>query len=165
MAVITDLGDQNDVHPKRKEPVGGRLALLARALVYRQKVECSGPALSGVKIEGAKVRVEFSHAAGLHAIDVHDLSDDGPIVASAGKLVGFEVAGADRKYCAADAVIEGSSVVVSSSNVPAPVAVRYGWADYPVANLSNDAGLPASPFKADHWPWSTAPKDATTTRN
>ncbi|MGO8671754.1 MAG: sialate O-acetylesterase [Capsulimonadaceae bacterium] len=157
MAVITDLGDQNDVHPRRKEPVGDRLALAARALVYRQRIAYTGPVLAGIKIEGGAVRVKFSHAKGLHAVTVHDSTDDGPLVASADKLVGFEVAGSDRKYHAANATIDGASVVVSSPDVTVPVAVRYGWADYPVANLSNNANLPASPFKTDDWPWTTEP--------
>jgi len=156
MAVITDIGDQVDIHPRRKEPVGDRLALLARAHVYNETVEYSGPALSGIKVEGAAIRVSFSHADGLNAIEVHDSSNDGLLVAPAGKLVGFEIA--DKKYYAADASINGSTVLVTSSSVPSPVAVRYGWANYPVANLSNGAGLPASPFKTDDWPWITAPK-------
>jgi len=158
MAVITDVGDQNTVHPKRKEPVGHRLALAARALVYMENTECTGPVLRGASVDGSKIRVSFTHAQGLHAIEVHDVADNGPMLAGADKLAGFEIAGADRKYHAADAAIDGTSVVVSSPDVPTPVAVRYAWANYPVANLSNGAGLPASPFKTDDWPWSTQPK-------
>ncbi|MDR3708109.1 MAG: sialate O-acetylesterase [Capsulimonadaceae bacterium] len=187
MAVITDLGDVKDIHPRRKEPVGVRLALIARANVYGQNVEYSGPVYKAIEkfsvhrsfgngdaltpsILNAKpkgdqpvspsapaLRVWFWHAKGLKAIEVHNVSDDGDVVAPAGKLVGFEVAGADGEYFTADAIIDGDSVVVSSPNVKSPVAVRYGWANYPVANLSNGAGLPASPFKTDNWPWASEP--------
>lgn len=159
MAVITNLGDQKNIHPTRKKPVGERLALIARAQVYGEKnLEYTGPVFESIQVEGGKIRVKFTHADGLKAIDVHDVSDDGPIVASAGKLVGFEVAGSDGQYFTADAVIVGTSVVVSNAGVTAPVSVRYGWAEYPVCNLSNGAGLPASPFKTDDLPWSTTPK-------
>lgn len=161
MAVITDTGDVKDVHPRRKEVVGARLALVARAQVYGQNVESAGPTFAGISVEGTKVRVKFTHAAGLKTIEVHDGTDDGPVVATAAKLVGFEVAGSDMVYYAADAAIDGSNVVVSSDKVTAPVAVRYGWANYPIVNLSNAAGLPASPFKSDNWPWASQPKPPT----
>jgi len=162
MAVITDLGDIQSVHPPRKEPVGERLALIARALAYHENIEYSGPVVTGVDIEGASARVNLSHAEGLKTIDVHDCTDDGPLMAGAGQLCGFEVAGADHVYRPANALIDGSSVVVTSPEVPAPVAVRYGWADYPIANLVNSAGLPASPFKSDDWPWASQPKGDST---
>jgi sialate O-acetylesterase len=149
MVVITDLGDQQDLHPRRKEPVADRLALAARAIAYGERIEYSGPVLRAIKIEGSKMRLSFAHAAGLHAIDVHDVTNDGPLVASAASLVGFRLAGADLKFYDARAVIDGSTVLLSSPDVPAPVYVRYGWTDYPVANLTNAAGLPASPFKTD----------------
>ena len=159
MAVITDLGDQKNIHPARKRPVGERLARIARAQVYGEKnLEYTGPVFESIQVEGANVRVKFTHADGLKAIDVHDVSDDGPIVASADKLVGFELVGSDGQYFTADAAIDGTSVVVANASVTVPVSVRYGWAEYPVANLSNAAGLPASPFKTDNLPWSTAPK-------
>ena len=153
MAVITDLGDSKNVHPKRKELVGDRLALIARALTYKQPIEYSGPQFAALKIDGAKARVSFTHAAGMTAGSVIDGS--GAAVASPDKLVGFEVAGADQKYYPADAAFEGNDVVVSSPDVPTPVAVRYGWANFPVANLQNSAGLWASPFKTDDWLWAS----------
>jgi len=159
MVVTTDIGDSTTVHPTRKEPVGHRLALAARALVYGEPLEYTGPMLGAVSIEGAKISVSFTHADGLHSIAVHDAADDGTLVAPADRLAGFEIAGSDHKYHAADAVILGSSVIVSSPDVPAPVAVRYGWANYPIANLSNNAGLPASPFKTDEWRWASQPTD------
>ena len=150
MAVITDAGDQGNIHPNRKEPVGQRLALTARALVYHQPVEYSGPLYDSMKIDGNKIILHFTHAAGLHTVAVQD--GDGKVVAPAGALTGFTIAGADRKYVNADATIDGNTVVVSSPLVPLPVAVRYGWANYPLVNLYNSAGLPASPFQTDPFP-------------
>ncbi len=150
MVVITDLGDQKDIHPKRKEQVGDRLALAARALVYKEAVEYSGPVCTGMTVEGGKVRLRFAHGDGLRAGTVQD--SDGAPLASPDKLVGFEVAGADQKFVTADAVVDGQSVVVSSPLVPSPAVVRYGWADYPVANLQNQAGLWASPFQMTSLP-------------
>ncbi len=158
MAVITDVGDIADIHPQRKEPVGDRLALIARAQVYGDKtIEYMGPMFDSLKIDGANARVSFKHAAGLKTIEVHDVSNDGPIMATADKLVGFEVAGDDMVYHTATATIDGSTVVVTSPDVPKPVAVRYGWAMYPICNLSNAAGIPASPFKTDSARWGSAP--------
>ncbi|HEY3328645.1 MAG TPA: sialate O-acetylesterase [Capsulimonadaceae bacterium] len=160
MAVITDQGDIRDIHPQRKEPVGVRLALIARATVYGEKgIEYSGPMFDSLKVEGSTARVKFTHATGMKAIEIHDVKDDGPLIASAEKVLGFEVAGADQVYYAADAKIDGTSILVSNPNVTIPVAVRYGWANYPVANLSNGAGLPATPFKSDNWSWASGPKD------
>jgi sialate O-acetylesterase len=143
MAVITDVGDEKDIHPGKKEPVGQRLALAARAIAYGQKIEHSGPSYSGMKTENDKVILSFSNLGG-------------GLVANEGPLKGFAVAGADRKFVWADAQITGDKVVVSSSKVSQPVAVRYGWADYPVVNLWNKAGLPASPFRTDDFPMITA---------
>jgi sialate O-acetylesterase len=134
MAVTIDIGDAVDIHPKDKQDVGLRLALAARAIAYGEKVEWSGPLYRQVTHEEHALRVWFDHADGL--------------AAKGAVLTGFEVAGADGKYSAADARIEGSSVVVSSAAVTAPVAVRYGWAANPSCNLVNREGLPASPFRA-----------------
>jgi len=168
LVVLTDLGEENDVHPKRKEPVGDRLALLARAKAYGETIEYSGPVLDSATVEGARIRVHFTHAEGLHACAVRTWSDDdaraynadptanvGTVIATPDKLVGFEMAGEDQVYHSADAAISGATVVVSSPAVLAPVAVRYAWATFPVGNLSNGAGLPASPFTTDTWRWST----------
>ncbi len=153
MAVITDLGDQRAIHPTRKEPVGGRLALLAEAQVYHRPVEAYGPLYDGMTVQGSKIIVRFTHAAGLHTAAVQD--GGGTTVATPGALTGFAVAGADHKYVNADAVIQDGRVVVSSPAVPNPVSVRYGWADYPLVNLYNSAGLPASPFQTDPFPAKT----------
>lgn len=134
MAVTIDIGDAVDIHPKNKQDVGLRLALAARAIAYGEKVEWSGPLYRQVTQEEHALRVWFDHADGL--------------AAKGTALTGFEVAGADGKYSAADAKIEGASVVVSSAIVPSPVSVRYGWAANPTCNLVNREGLPASPFQA-----------------
>jgi sialate O-acetylesterase len=145
MAVITDVGDKDDIHPTKKEPVGARLALAARGIAYGEHIVYSGPTYKSIKIEDNKAVLNFDSAgAGLEA--------------RGGPLQGFSIAGADQKFVWADASIEGDRVIVSSSKVPSPVAVRYGWADFPVVNLWNKDGLPASPFRTDDFPMVTAPK-------
>jgi sialate O-acetylesterase len=135
MAVTTDCGDANDIHPTNKQPVGARLALAARALAYGEKLEYSGPVFDGMTVDGDKATLRFTHAAGL--------------VAKGGALKGFTIAAADLTFHPARAEIRGTTVVVSSPDVPQPVAVRYGWSAVPDANLFNKAGLPATPFKTD----------------
>jgi sialate O-acetylesterase len=148
MAVITDVGDEKDIHPKKKEPVGARLALAARAIAYGQDVVYSGPIYKSMKVKADEAILSFEHTgAGL--------------VAQSGELKGFAIAGEDNRFVWAKAEIQnGKKVVVSSPQVPSPVAVRYGWADYPVGNLWNKEGLPASPFRTDNLPLTTAPKPA-----
>ena len=143
MAVIIDIGDTNDIHPRNKLDVAHRLAVWALADTYHQKVESSGPLFQSYSIDGDKVRIRFTHSGGLKTAD-----------AQAPK--GFAIAGADRKFIWADARIDGETIVVSSHNVPSPVAVRYAWADNPSLNLYNGANLPASPFRTDDWPGLTA---------
>jgi sialate O-acetylesterase len=146
MAVITDVGEAKDIHPKQKEPVGARLALAARALQYGESIVYSGPSYDGMKTDGNRIIIRFKDVgSGLEARD--------------GELTGFTVAGEDRKFHKADAVIQGDQVIVSSKDVPKPVAVRFGWANYPVVNLWNKEGLPASPFRTDDFPMITAPKN------
>jgi sialate O-acetylesterase len=138
MAVITDVGDEKDIHPRKKEPVGSRLALAARALGYGEKIEYSGPVYESMKIEGNKAILTFSHVGkGLEARN--------------GELTGFTIAGADHKFHNARAEIKGDKVVVWADGVDRPAAVRFGWANYPVVNLWNKDGLPASPFRTDDW--------------
>jgi sialate O-acetylesterase len=133
MAVTIDIGDPDDIHPKNKQDVGLRLSLAARAIAYGEKIEWSGPLYRQVTPEEHGLRLWFDHANGL--------------MAKGATVTGFELAGADGKYSAADAKVEGTSVVVSSATVPAPVSVRYGWAPNPNCNLFNQEGLPASPFQ------------------
>jgi sialate O-acetylesterase len=144
MAVITDIGDAEDIHPKNKQDVGKRLALWALANTYSKDVVYSGPIYKSMEKRGNKVLLSFNHVGG-------------GLVAKGGEpLKGFAIAGADHKFFWADAKIEGDRVVVSSEKVVEPVAVRYAWADNPVCNLYNKAGLPASPFRTDTWPGVTA---------
>lgn len=136
MAVTIDCGDAHDIHPPRKQPVGARLALAARAVAYGERLEYSGPAFESFKVQGGKAALRFTHVAG-------------GLVAKGGPLVGFTIAGADNQFHPARAQIRGKTVVVSNEAVPNPVAVRYGWANVPEGNLFNKAGLPASPFRTD----------------
>jgi sialate O-acetylesterase len=151
MAVTIDIGDPNDAHPGDKTDVGHRLALLARRDVYGETLVASGPVYSSLSIEGSKARVRFKEVgtgltpgqAPWMAKGVQPLPTD--------KLIGFFVAGEDRKWEEAEAVIDGDSVVLSSPAVTKPVAVRYGWASSPRCNLYNREGLPAAPFRTDDW--------------
>ena len=151
MAITIDIGDPNNVHPGDKIDVGKRLSLLARRDIYGEKIDASGPLYQGFKVEGDKVRISFKETAkGLKpgqapwcAKGVEPLPTD--------KLIGFVIAGSDQNWTEADAVIEGSDVIVSSKSVPNPVAVRYGWAHSPRCNLYNSEGLPASTFRTDDW--------------
>ncbi|MEO7715161.1 MAG: sialate O-acetylesterase [Capsulimonas sp.] len=161
-ALAIDIGDNPDIHPKDKQDVGRRLALTALAKTYGQKIEYSGPEYKSYKVEGSKVRVTFDHlGGGLLVSTTTPLSDyltrTGNFVPTAdpsptAAVKGFALAGADKKWYWADAVIDGSTVVLSSPSVPAPIAVRYAWAENPVTNLYNKAGLPAVPFRTDDWP-------------
>jgi sialate O-acetylesterase len=147
VAVITDVGDKDDIHPVKKQPVGARLALLARKIAYRESIPAHGPLYHSSRISGHTIVVNFKgEASGL------EVKGD--------KLTGFSIAGEDGKFVWADAQLKGpDDVIVSSPQVPHPVAVRYGWADYPVLNLYNSAGLPASPFRTDHFIVTTQPKN------
>lgn len=136
MAVTIDVGDEKDVHPHDKAPVGKRLALLALARTYGQAVPCSGPVLRSVTRDGATLRLAFEHT-------------EGGLSAKNGPLQTFEIAGEDGNYVAADASVDGDSVVVSSKSIPMPQKVRYAWSNYPAtANLVNGAGLPAAPIQS-----------------
>lgn len=147
MAVITDVGDENDIHPQKKEPVGSRLALLARKIAYCQPIIADGPTYRSMAVDGNRVVLTFDNVGS-------GLEQRGD------KLTGFTIAGSDRKFVNADAEIRGNTVVVHSPQVAQPAAVRFGWANYPVVNLWNRDGLPATPFRTDDWPGVTAPKDS-----
>jgi len=136
LAVAIDIGDAADIHPVNKQEVGRRLALNALAGTYGGKIEYSGPVYDSVKTAEGKLTFTFSHAGGL-------ASKEGA------KLQGFAIAGEDKKWVWADAVIEGKTVTLSSPQVPKPVAARYDWADNPNGNLINEAKLPAVPFRTD----------------
>lgn len=138
MAVTIDAGEADDLHPPRKLEVGRRLALIAKTQVYGVPGDFSGPIFAGVERAGRALRVRFAHAeAGL-------VAHDRPVQS-------LELAGADKVFHPATAAIDRGTLVVSSPQVPEPVAVRYAWTNAPAANLYNGAGLPAAPFRSDDW--------------
>jgi sialate O-acetylesterase len=146
MAVITDVGEERDIHPRKKGPVGERLALAARALAYGEKIEYSGPLFKSARFDEGEAVLKFDHVAR-------------GLVAKGGGLKSFAICGQDRKWVWGIAQITGKdTITVKSPNVDEPVAVRFGWADYPVVNLWNSEGLPASPFRTDHFPMITQGK-------
>jgi len=139
MAITVDIGEAGDIHPKNKQDVGLRLAAWALADVYGKPGVPSGPVYESMVRKGDSIVVHFANVGG-------------KLMAKGDELAGFAVAGADRKFVWADAKIAGETVVVSSAEVKAPVAVRYAWAPNPNCNLYSSAGLPASPFRTDDWP-------------
>lgn len=146
MAVTIDIGEGGDIHPKNKQDVGHRLALQAMGKVYNKKVICEGPHYESFSIQANLVKVKFRTKNS--ALKVENGKD----------LLGFAVAGDDKVFHWAKAKIDGDVVIVSSENVKKPVAVRYAWANNPVCNLFNEAGLPAAPFRTDKWPGLTINK-------
>jgi sialate O-acetylesterase len=139
LAVTIDTGEADNIHPRDKKPVGERLALLALAKHYGRDVIAQGPVFRSMEREGNRIRLEFEHT-------------DGGLRVRGGELGEFSVAGADREWHWATARIDGDSVVVSSPEVPEPIAARYAWQANPLATLENGAGLPATPFRTDDWP-------------
>ena len=139
MAVTIDIGEEKNIHPKNKQDVGKRMALWALAETYGKDVVRCGPLYKSTAKKGGKIVIRFdSVGGGLKAGD-------------GGKLKGFAIAGADKKFVWADAEIVGGTVVVSCPDIKNPAAVRYAWASNPDCNLYNKAGLPASPFRTDDW--------------
>jgi sialate O-acetylesterase len=141
MGLAIDLGDAADIHPTNKQDVGYRLSLAARKIAYNQELIYSGPTYDAMKIDNGKIIVSFKNTgSGLTAKDKYNY------------VKGFAIAGSDKKFYWAKAVIEGTTVTVYSDKVPNPVAVRYAWADNPDdANLYNKENLPAVPFRTDNW--------------
>jgi len=140
LAVITDVGDKDDIHPTKKEPVGARLALLAERITYGKHVVAEGPTFKSMSVNGNEAILTFDNV-------------DGGLDSKDGDLKGFAIAGEDKKFHWAKAKIAGNKIMVTSPDVEHPTVVRYGWSDFPVVNLVNKEGLPASPFRTD------APKD------
>jgi sialate O-acetylesterase len=141
MAVTLDLGEWNDIHPLTKKPIGERLALAARKLAYGENIVSSGPIYESNQIEGNRIRIRFRETGS--GLSINKTDED--------ELTYFAIAGKDKKFVWAKAIIERNTVVVWSDEVPEPVYVRYGWADNPEgANLINVEGLPASPFRTDN---------------
>jgi sialate O-acetylesterase len=139
MAVTIDAGDPKDLHPPDKRPVGDRLSRIALAKTYGKLIEYSGPQYESFRIDKNKIVLSFTHVnSGLISKEI--------------TLAGFSIAGRDKIFLPAQAIIWNNQIIVSHSKINAPVAVRYAWADNPVCNLYNKADLPASPFRTDDWP-------------
>jgi sialate O-acetylesterase len=146
-AVIIDIGEANDIHPRNKEDVGKRLARWALAKDYRVDIVCRSPEYKSLEKQGNKIVVSLDYVGGeLKPFDVNDIR-------------GFTIAGEDRKFVPAQAKVldnDKTKVEVWSDQVADPVAVRYAWADNPVCNLRSTSGLPVTPFRTDDWPGVTA---------
>jgi sialate O-acetylesterase len=138
MAVTVDIGDAHNIHPRNKQEVGRRLALIAKARAYGLAPEVSGPVFASATREGKSLRVRFT-------------SSGSELVAHGGSVHSLEVAGEDKVFFPAAGAIEADSLLASSPDVSAPVAVRYAWTNAPDANLFSDTGLPAVPFRSDNW--------------
>lgn len=134
-----DLGDAKNIHPTDKAPIADRLARIARSDVHGESIPAHGPSLRKHRIDGQILTVEFDHAEGLSAKDGKEPS-------------GFWLAGADRQWHPARAMIKGTIVELQSDRVAQPTACRYAFSNTPVVNLVNGAGLPAAPFRTDDWP-------------
>ncbi|RDV14986.1 sialate O-acetylesterase [Pontibacter diazotrophicus] len=140
MVVVSDIGNNDDIHPRNKLDVGKRLANLALNKTYgKTERPASGPLFRDMKVEGRKVRLFFDYA-------------ENGLVSKGKALTNFEIAGEDQNFVKADARIEGNTVVVQAKSVKNPVAVRYEWSNAVNPNLYNKAGLPASSFRTDNWP-------------
>jgi len=139
MTVTTDIGEWNDIHPLNKEDVGKRLALAAHKVTYGEKeIVHSGPIYQSMRVEGNKIILTFTNIG------------SGLIAKGGGELKYLAIAGTDKKFVWAKAKIEGNQVIVWNDDITNPVAVRYAWADNPEgANLYNEEGLPASPFRTE----------------
>jgi sialate O-acetylesterase len=146
MAVTIDVGDPKDLHPTNKRPVGERLALVALAKTYGRKIPYAAPFVKDVQFSGSKAVVRFER------------TKDELRIRSGKKLLGFMLAGNDRTFHPAEAVLKGNEVTVTSSSVKKPVSVRYAWADNPECNLITKSGLPVAPFRSDTWPEVTVGK-------
>jgi sialate O-acetylesterase len=165
-AILIDLGESEDIHPRNKKDVGERLARIALAKDYGKSVPFSGPTLSSSKFENGRAMLTFSNTDG--GLAAAPLPEKEILVSKTGKtaplqrnspqsqLEGFAICGSDQVWYWADAKIEGETIIVQSDKVPEPVAVRYAWANNPTCNLINGAGLPAGPFRTDDFPRKTA---------
>jgi len=144
-AVIIDVGEGRDIHPRDKHTVANRLARWALAKDYGYDIPYQSPTYRSMKVSGSKIVLEFDHVGnGLYTFDTRE-------------PVGFAIAGKDRKWEWAQAnLVDENTVEVWSDNIGKPVAVRYAWSDNPVCNLFSREGLPATPFRTDDWPGITA---------
>ena len=144
-AVITDLGEAADIHPKNKQDVAKRLARWALANEYGYDIPFRSPTFESMTVEGSKAILKFDHVGG--RLDTFDVREP----------IGFAIAGGDKKFVHANAKIVGKDTIeVWSDEVSEPVAVRYAWADNPICNVQSSEGLPMTPFRSDDWPGVTA---------
>jgi len=155
MAVAIDIGSSLDIHYKDKLDAGLRLALAARRVAYGEKdLVAYGPMYDAMTVEGNKIRLTFKEVGSGLVLRVPPwmpIEDPTAVAADEAGLKGFAIAGDDRRWKFANAVIDGNTVVVSADDVPNPVAVRYDWSECPFGNLANKEGLPAGPFRTDDW--------------
>lgn len=149
MATAIDVGNAEGIHPTDKSNVGKRLVLVARHVAYGEKLVYSGPVYNSMKVNGNAIQVKFTQTGGGLIIGKAPWVTQGAKPIPDTSLVGFTIAGADKKWFPAQAKIDGDTVVVSSLEVKNPVAVRYAWRNAPVANLYNKESLPAFPFRSD----------------
>lgn len=151
IAVTTDVGEANDIHPKNKQTVGHRLALWALGTTYDQEIVYSGPIFSSLQLKAARRTAKGTLRPGTLTLYFEHVGD--ALKTSDQKnLRGFAIAGEDRVFHKAFAVInDDGTITVMNKNVETPAAVRYNWADNPNGNLINSAGLPAAPFRTDGW--------------
>ena len=151
IAITTDVGEAKDIHPKNKQAVGLRLALWALGTTYDQEIVYSGPLFSSLQLKAARRNAKGILRPGTITLNFVHVGD--ALKTSDGKpLTGFAIAGEDQVFRSATATInDDGTVTVFNKNVPAPVSVRYNWADNPSGKLVNSAGLPASPFRTDGW--------------
>ena len=144
MAVTIDIGNPVDIHPRNKQEVGRRLALGALKVAYGKDIVHSGPLYKSMSVADSKIRIKFTHSGS-------------GLISQAGETVeGFAIAGDDRRFVWAKAVLKDNEVEVWNDGIQNPVAVRYGWGNNPACSLFNKEGLPASPFRTDDWPGVTA---------
>ncbi|WP_425398506.1 sialate O-acetylesterase [Aeoliella sp.] len=147
-AVIIDVGEGKDIHPKDKQSVGDRLARHALANEYGFEIAHNSPTLESFEVKDGTIILTIGNCRALTTFDT-------------GELRGFAIAGEDKKWVWADAKINDKNrrqIIVSSPDVPEPVAVRYAWADNPVCNVYSVSGLPLTPLRTDDWPGVTTGK-------
>ncbi len=145
-AVIIDVGEGRDIHPRDKRTVANRLARWALANDYGFDIPYQSPTYNSMKVVGSKIVLKFDHAgdSGLYAFDTRE-------------PVGFSIAGKDKQFVWAEAkIVDKNTVEVWSDSIERPVAVRYAWANNPDCNLYSREGLPATPFRTDDWEGVTA---------
>lgn len=144
-AVITDLGEAADIHPRNKQDVAKRLARWALAKDYGYKIPFQSPTYRSMKVDGNKITLQFNHYGG--GMDTFDVREP----------IGFTIAGADKKFVKANAkIVDQQTIEVWSDSISEPVSVRYAWADNPIANVQSKDGLPLTPFRTDDWNGVTA---------